>query len=267
MFNPSRSQPHPFPSQTGALAPHPVITELKALESVLRVYLRIGAPHWVPRPSDHHPLAGIDRHLFEVESYVATVLSFGIPGFLLITARQRARGRRFAGGRGKRYLPRDLDQHPADVQALRRMSSDALCLLLRDELRLLLRLLRATQQSYWSDPAGFEWEKRHRAAMQVLERILHICAALRRRVNRWYAEVCLRDALLDLWTECFGPKVSVGQWWKWLLPIEVPEKAERRIAKRLAWEQAQGQTIPEQFLDLLAAWERGELQQPVAVGV
>lgn len=249
-----------FPSQTGRkLAPHPTITELKALEAVLRVYLRLGAPHWVPRPSDFHPFAGVDRSLFETESYVATVLCFALPGFLLITARQRARSKRFAGGRGNRYHPRDLEQRPADVLALRRMSSEALCQLLREELRLLLRLLRATQQSYWQAPSGFDWEPRHRAAMQVLERILHICAALRHRANRWYAEVCLREALLDLWTECFGPQVSVGRWWKWLLPVEVPEKAERRIAKRLAWEQAKGQEIPEQFLDLLAAWERGEL--------
>jgi hypothetical protein len=90
----------------------------------------------------------------------------------------------------------------------------------------------------------------------VLERILHLCAALRRKANRWYAEACLRDALLDLWEEFFGPNVSVGEWWKWLLPIELPEKAEKRIAKRLLWEQTQGFSIPAQFLKMLATWEQ-----------
>jgi molybdopterin-guanine dinucleotide biosynthesis protein A len=77
------SSPFSFPSQTGHPLNHPLITELKALESVLRVYFYLGAPHWIPAPQDHHPLAGVDTSLLEVESYAATVLACATPGFLV----------------------------------------------------------------------------------------------------------------------------------------------------------------------------------------
>jgi hypothetical protein len=260
----TRTQAQTQTQQTQArlpLALHPVITELHSLESVLGIYFHLGAPHWIPEPQDHHPLAGVDRSIIETESYTATVLSCATPGFLLTAARQRARHKPLAGGHNhpNRFKPkRDLEQKPADVNALRQMSSEQLCVKLREELRAYFRILLASQQAYWKEPAGFTWEKRHRAAALVLERLAHICAALRRKANRWYAEVCLRDALLELWEEFFGPNVPVGEWWKWLLPIEVPEKAEKRIAKRLAWEQSMRHGLPPQFLVMMAEWARGE---------
>jgi hypothetical protein len=89
----------------------------------------------------------------------------------------------------------------------------------------------------------------------VLKRVLHVCAALRKRANRFYAEQCLREALRLLWVEQFGPRVSppeeVQQWL--CQRADVPAKEETIILRCLLREQAEEHPIPEIFAALLEA--------------
>ena len=245
---------------------HPTIRFLVALVPFIRRYLFIGAPF---RPfaldDQFRPLHGIaDADVLERESYVATILCAVLPYFLKMASLMRRRHRPAAGGwaHPNLFSPHDLPQAPftrADLLTLKRTSSAALCRLLQAELRLLLRLLRAAQRDYWYRYQTDEWQRCHQAAMQVLVRIIHICARLRKRGTASFAEQCLRQELFTLWRDQFGPAASLPDAaYVWMEPTGSAPAIERRILIRLLWERAQWQAdIPPAYTWLVARWEQG----------
>ncbi len=88
-----------------------------------------------------------------------------------------------------------------------------------------------------------------------IKRVLHVCAALRKRANRYYAEQCLREALRLLWVEQFGPNVTPPEeMQQWLCQrADVPEKEEAYILRCLLREREQGHEPPAHLAGLVAA--------------
>ncbi len=240
---------------------------LLALLTFLRGYLFLGAPAEAEPLPRRFPLLGrVSAGPFLNEGYVSTLLCRVLPGFLAKGAELRRRHKAACGGwrHPNRFSLRDVPQAPADLDELRRASSARLCERLFEELRLLMRLLRATQRCYWKPvkdwPERAEWMRawydRHFAVVQVLLRIVHICARLRKRGTSWYASECLRWQLRRLWEDLFGPNVpQTSAVCKWLLPQELPEEIEQIITIRLLWERERGQPVPSFFAELVAFWE------------
>jgi hypothetical protein len=250
--------------------PHPANGRLQALKDFLRYYLLLDAPAGTPAPLAFEPLVDMDLGILAQEGYVATVLSHALPAFLKMAERQRRRRKQSAGGwkRPNRYHSDDLEQPPANLGALRQQTSHALCLLLGDEMRRLLRLLRAAQLTYrrgakcgWQ---GREWKRawhaQQRAAAEVLRRIAHISARLRERAGRWFAEQCVRWNLRRLWTELFGRNVPpTSEVWLWIFQIKLPPKVRVHIIRHLEVERINGRPIPPPFTRLMTpvmTWRR-----------
>ncbi len=252
--------------------PHPANGRLQAIKDFLRVYLLLDAPAGTPAPLAFEPLLKMDLRILGQEGYVATVFSHALPAFLKMTERQRRRRKQAAGGwrAPNHYHPRDLKQPPYDHAALLWQSSHALCLLLGDELRLLLRVLRAAQLTYrrgakhhWQDRDWQrDWHTKQHAATETLLRIAHISARLRERAGRWFAEQCVRWNLRRLWKEFFGANVPPGsEVWQWIFPIKLPPKVRLRILRRLVIERINGHPIPPPFERLMTpvmTWRRSQ---------
>jgi hypothetical protein len=235
---------------------------LLALKVFLLNFLLWGAPVGTPKPYRSWVFPRALSFLFVSEGYVATVLCNVLPGILAKIVVQRLRGKAACGGwkHPNRFTKADLVQTPADLAVLMQMSSAALCELLFVELRALIRLIRETQREYWKQEQRWwlreawqkAWRARHGALLEVLRRIVHICARLRERANGKYAEQCLRWQVRLVWEDLFGPNVpQTSAVWRWMEPVKLTARQERYIVWRLRWEQAQGHPIPEIFADLL----------------
>jgi hypothetical protein len=253
-------------STTTTLPPHRrVKNALVALMTFLRGYLFLGAPAGTePLPKRFPLLAGFAIGPFLNEGYVSTLLCRVLPGFLAKCAELCRRHKAACGGwrHPNLFSRRDVSQAPADLDELRRASSAWLCERLGEELRLLIRLIRATQRFYWKPVKEWpergawmrEWYDRHRAVVLVLLRIVHICARLRKRGTPWYAAECLRWQLRLVWVDLFGPNVpQTSGVCKWMQAQEVPEEIEQIITIRLLWER--GHVLPSFFEELVASWE------------
>ncbi len=242
---------------------HPLL----ALRLFLRYYITLGSPVWLLPLRWGLALLRYYFGHFLAESYVSTVLCYVLPGILLVTHdRQRQRKRACGGRRSKgsteehwrinRFAARDLKQEPADVGKLNLLSSHDLCLLLKEELRLLVRLLLAAQRAFWIAPESQEWQARHLAAAIVLVRITQICARLRERGSRFLAEECLREQMRALWEELFGPRtLDLAPTWiaERLQPLEnVRPWGKWRALEHLQSEQHGGLTLSPVFLAALA---------------
>ncbi|HEY7122921.1 MAG TPA: hypothetical protein VH540_03120 [Ktedonobacterales bacterium] len=250
--------------------PHPANGRLQAIKDFLRTYLLLDAPDGTPAPLAFEPLVKMDLRMLGQEGYVATVFSHALPAFLQMMERQRRRRKQAAGGWRKPncYSPRDLKQPLYDHVAMIGQSSYALCLALGDELRLLLRVLRAAQLTYrrgakydWKDRDWQRtWHAQQRAATETLLRIAHISARLRERAGRWFAEQCVRWNLRRLWKELFGANVPpTGEVWRWIFQIKLPPKVKLRILRRLVVERINGHPIPPPFERLMTpvmTWRR-----------
>ncbi len=240
---------------------------LLALLTFLRGYLFLGAPAGTePLPRQFPLLAQLSAGPFLSEGYVSTLLCRVLPGFLAKSANLRRRRKAACGGwRHPNLFSRcDVQQEPADLDELRRESSAQLCERLFAELRRLIRLLRATQRLYWKPVQDWperaawlrEWYDRHFAVVQVLLRIVHICARLRKRGTPWYAAECLRWQLRRLWEDLFGPHVpQTSAVCKWIQPQALPEEIEQIITIRLVWERERGLALPSFFDEMVTAWE------------
>ncbi|HEY7125418.1 MAG TPA: hypothetical protein VH540_15800 [Ktedonobacterales bacterium] len=238
--------------------PDPHKYPLRALKTILRTYLRLGGPAWLRLPSDFHPLAHVSFYLcfFITESYVSTLLCFLIPIFLLMTDRQLKRKKRAYGGKlYSNYMTEaDLHQQPTDRDALQRLGTDTLFHVLGDELRLLVRLLRAAQQIFRRDPLGEEWHAAHHAAMVVLLRLAQISAVLRHRGSRFLPEECLRWQARKVWDELFAGAGAPKPVAKWLEPMQMKPWGPYRITIHLLHEQAAGRPIPAPFVERFPRW-------------
>ena len=240
---------------------------LLALLTFLRGYLFLGAPAGTePLPKRFPLLARFSAGPFLSEGYVSTLLCRVLPGFVAKCSELRRRRKAAGGGwwHPNLFSPKDVPQAPADLEELRRESSALLCERLFEELRLLIRLIRATQRWYWKPVQEWperaawlrEWYDRHFAVVQVLLRIVHICARLRQRGTPWYAAECLRWQLRLLWGDLFGPNVpQTSAVCKWMQPQPLPEEIEQIIAIRLLWERERGLALPSLFEALVAEWE------------
>ena len=246
------------PPLTPARSPSARPEGLLALKSFLLSFLLWGAPEGTPKPWRSWVFPRALSYLFVSEGYVATVLCNVLPGLLAKMVVQRLRGKAACGGwkHPNRFTKADLVQPEVDLQVLMQMSSLALCERLFWELRALIRLIRETQREYWKQERRWwlreawqeGWRARHNALLQVLRRIVHICARLRERANPKFAEQCLRWQLCLVWEDLFGPNVPQNsEVWRWMQPIQLEAKHERYILWRLQGEQAQGQAIPPIF--------------------
>jgi hypothetical protein len=237
---------------------------LLALKSFLLGFLLWDAPAGTPRPWTSWVFPRALSYLFVSEGYVATVLCNVLPGILAKIVVQRLRGKAACGGwkHPNRFTKADIVQTPADLAVLMQMSSAALCELLFVELRALIRLIRETQREYWKQEPRWwlreawqqAWRARHGALLEVLRRIVHICARLRERANVKFAEQCLRWQLRLVWEDLFGTNVpQTSAVCHWMQPIKLTPKQERYILWRLRMEQAQGHSPPDIFAYLLEA--------------
>jgi hypothetical protein len=252
--------PQPLPVAERPL-PNPHKYPLRALQSILHRYLLLGGPAWLRLPSDFHPLASVAFHIyyFLVESYCSTLLCFLIPMYLLMTDRQLKRKQRVYGGRVFGHLYRfteaDLEQRPADRDALKRLGTDTLFHLIGDELRLLIRLLRAAQQIFRRAPLSEEWLPAHQAAMVVLLRLVQISAELRQRGSRFLAEECLRHQARVVWNELFARIPPPEPARKWLQPMrEIKLWGKYRMTRHLLREQEAGRPIPAPVAERFQVW-------------
>jgi hypothetical protein len=235
---------------------------LLALKYVLFGYLPLGGPAGLGVPLDFVPLAHLARYAeyFISEGYVSTLMCFLIPMFLLMVDRQLARKKRVYGGKlfANYFTVADLKQEPADREALRRTGTDALFQLLKEELRLLFRLLRAAQVAYRErDITEVGWLPIHRAAMIVLLRIAQISAALRHKASTpALPEACVRHQARIVWRELFGGANAPEDERKWLEPLTFKRRERRCIAHHLRWEQEAGRPIPAPFVEHFPLWEK-----------
>ncbi|HEY7127367.1 MAG TPA: hypothetical protein VH540_25770 [Ktedonobacterales bacterium] len=248
-------------------AANPEDHPLLALRLFLRYYVTLGGPAWLLPLRWGIALLRFYFGHFLAESYVSTVLCYVLPGILLVThdrLRQRKRacgGRRRKGSTEKRwrinrFAARDLKQAPADIRKLSLLSSHDLCLLLKEELRLLIRLLIAAQRACWIAPESQDWQECHLAAATVLVRVMQICARLRERGSRFLAEECLREQARALWEELFGPRtLDLAPTWvaERLEPLEdVKPWGKWRALEHLQSEQHGGLALSPVFLAALA---------------
>jgi hypothetical protein len=239
--------------------PNPVKHPLLALKYVLFGYLPLGGPAWLSVPLDFVPLEHLARYsdYFITEGYVSTLMCFLIPLFLLMIDQQLRRKKRAYGGKwfANYYTPADLEQQPADREALRRLGSDTLFQMLKEELRVLFRLLRAAQVAYRLGPDGAEWQPIHKAAMVVLLRLAQISAALRRKGSHYLAEECFRWQARVVWNELFAHAPAPEAEREWLEPLKGLEPQDRkRVTLHLWREQAAGRPIPTPFVERFPAW-------------
>jgi hypothetical protein len=240
--------------------PNPLKHPLLALKYVLFGYLPLGGPAWLSVPLDFVPLAHLVRYAnyFVQEGYVSTLMCFLIPMFLLMIDRQLARKKRAYGGKlfANYFTVADLKQEPANREALRLQGSDALFHLLKEELRLLFRLLRAAQVAYrLGITTEVGWQPIHRAAMIVLLRIAQISAALRRKASTSVLpEECVRYQARLVWNEFFGGASAPEGEREWLEPLEIKPHEQRRIAYHLRHEQVAGRPIPAPFVGRFELW-------------
>ncbi len=244
-----------------------LLVALLALMTFLRGYLFLGAPAEAePLPRRFPLLSGVAVGPFLSEGYVSTLLCRVLPGFLAKGAGQRRRHKPAAGGwrHPNVFAQRDVQQAPANLDELRRESSARLCERLGEELRLLIRLIRATQRYYWKPEKEWpgrgawmrEWYARHHAVVLVLLRIVHICARLRKRGTPWFAVECLRWQLRLVWEDIFGPNVpQTSAVCKWMQPQQLPDEIEQIITIRLLWERERGLPPPSFFVEMVAFWE------------
>ncbi|HEY7126860.1 MAG TPA: hypothetical protein VH540_23180 [Ktedonobacterales bacterium] len=240
---------------------------LLALLTFLRGYLFLGAPAGTePLPTRFPLLAGIWSGPFLSEGYVSTLLCRVLPGIFAKCIEQLRRHKAACGGwkHPNLFSQQDVQQEAADLDELRRASSAVLCARLFEDLRLLIRLIRATQRHYWKPVKEWperaawlrEWYARHRAVVLVLLRIVQICARLRRRGTPWFAAECLRWQLRLVWADLFGPNVpQTSAVCKWILPQALPDEIEQIITIRLLWERERGLALPSFFEEMVAAWE------------
>ncbi len=236
---------------------------LMAMKLFLRGYSILGGPAWLRPPRYFFTLASLYFGLFLSESYVSTLLCRVLPGFILAALAQRKRRKPAAGGweHPNLFTPADLKQEPADIEALRRLPTITLCELLGQELRLLLRLLRAAIRAYQNPKMEMLWDDRHRAVTLVLVRVLQIGARLRERGSHFLAEECARWELMRLWYDQFGENLPPPGWVHRLMrpQEEIKGWGQRRMLKHLLEEQSLGRPIPPALADFFAAWQRGEL--------
>lgn len=240
--------------------PDPVKHPLLGLKAILSVYLPLGGPFWLRPPRDFRPLAHLVlfQHYFLSEGYASTDLCFLILGFLVMMVKRAAVGKPIAGGwaNPNRFSKADLEQRPADRDALSRQTSYQLFDLLRHELRLLLRLLRAASLAYQRNQEGEEWEACHRAATMVLLRIAQISACLRKRGSRFFAQDCLRWQAKVVWAELFGEHLPVpGATHKHMMPVQFKRWGALRLLHHLEEERAAGHPIPPPFVTFEETWQ------------
>ena len=228
-------------------------------------YLLIGAPAGVVLPADFFPLQVVAAYAsyFLSEGYVATLLYQLVPLFLLMIPQQLARKKRAYGGRlfANSYTPADLDQHPADRLALKLLGSEALFQMLREELRLFLRLLRAAQRSFWAAPHEEEWRQIHNAACFVLLRLAQISAALRNKGKHLLGEEYVRWQASVVWQELFGKAPKTKEEKEWMEPPkDVPESEQQVVMYHLRHERRLGRPIAAPLVARFEAWaaQRGE---------
>jgi hypothetical protein len=244
--------------------PDPRKYPLRALKTILLRYLLLGGPSWLRLPDDFRPLSRVSFYVyfFMTESYVSTLLCFLILMFLLMTDRQIKRKKRAYGGKlfANDVSEADLHQQPADRDALHRLGSDTLFHLLGEELRLLVRLLRAAQLMFRRDPLGEAWQPAHHAAMTVLLRLAQISAEMRQRGSRFFPEECLRWQARKVWDELFAGASAPDPVAKWLKPMkEIRPWGKFRLTRHLLREQEAGRPIPAPFVGRLPEWA-GELR-------
>jgi hypothetical protein len=239
--------------------PDPRKHPLRALKTILRFYLPLGGHARLGLPAGFAPLANVALSIeyFLSEGYVSTLLCCLIPAFLLMMDKQVKRKKAAQGGRvhPNRFTSADLEQHPAKREELRRLGTDTLFHLLGEELRVLVRVLRAAQMAYrCMDDA---WLTRHRAAAIVLLRVAQVSAELRHRGSRFLAEECLRYQARRLWEELFAGRPAPGPVYKWLKPLpeeEIKRWGVWRMVEHLAEEQAAGRPIPAPCEERLPVW-------------
>jgi hypothetical protein len=193
---------------------------------------------------------------------------------LLKMVEQSARHKRACGGwyYANRFKAADLQQEPANDKALRRMGSDALCHLLKRELRLFLRLLRAAQLACWRalegtegrEPPAIDWRDIHDAACVVLLRLAQISAALTAKGQHLLAETCLRWEARAVWCELFGQAPQTEEEQEWLGPPQNTRPCdEERVMYHLLRERKLGRPVAPPVQALYRAWYR----QPGREGV
>ncbi len=237
--------------------PDPLKYPLKALKVILRLYLLLGGPAHLRPPARFVPLKYVwfAVEYFLSEGYVSTLLCYLIPGFLGMADRQQARKKACGGGwaHPNHFSKADLEQEPAKRDALERMSTDALYHRFGDELRLLVRLLRAAQLAYRRHDD--QWETCHKAASIVLLRIAQISAVLRKRGSRFLAEECLRWQARKVWDELFhGAPPPAGPLPRRLCPMEMKDWGPFQITLHLLEEQQKNRPIPEPFMTHFPIW-------------
>ncbi len=252
---------HATPAQERPM-PNPRKHPLLALQYILYRYLALGGPAWLRGPENFRPLLHLFfyQHYFIQEGYVSTLLCVLIPLFLEMMDRQHACKKAVYGGwqHPNRFTPADLNQEPADREALKRLGTDALFRLLKEELRLLFRLLRAAQEAYRKE-FTYEngWQPIHKAAMIVLLRVAQISAALRGKGSRFLAEECVRYQARVVWNEQFSRARPPKAHRHWLEPIkDMPPNGKKSITIHLWKEQAAGRPIPAPFVQRFPKWAK-----------
>jgi hypothetical protein len=244
--------------------PNPRTHPLQALRAILMRYLLLGGSARLRLPANFLPLAQITAHIcyFLSEGYVSTLLCMLIPAFLLMIERQITRKKAAYGGwlHPNRFTPADLIQRPADREALRQMTCEALCHLVKEELRALIRVLREAQMLFralWREEKQ-PWLRYHQAGVVILLRIAQISAELRLRGSRCYAEECIRWQARIVWAEQFNRASAPKPVARWLRPLkeeEISPYGRMRLVTHLRAEQAAGRPLLAPFVARLPLWE------------
>jgi hypothetical protein len=243
--------------------PNPRKYPLRALCVILQTYLPLGGSARLRLPANFRPLAQIGAylHYFLSEGYVSTLLCMLIPAFLLMIDRQLARKKAAYGGwlHPNHFTLADLIQYPADREALRQMTCEALFRQIGEELRLLIRVLREAQMFYralWQDHEQ-PWLRYHKAGVVVLLRLAQMSAELRARGSRCYAEECLRWQARVVWAEQFQRARAPEAVQKWLKPLgeeEITAYGKWRMVTHLCEEQAAGRPVLAPFVGRFPRW-------------
>jgi hypothetical protein len=237
---------------------------LLLLREIMVGYFFVGVCIPLGLPADFIPLQVVSdqRNYFLQEGYIATLLYHLIPLFLLKTEQQKQRKQRRDGGRlfKNRFTPADLQQKPADEETLRRTGSDGLFQMLKEELRLFLRLLRAAQLAYQLAPTGKDWRTIHDAACIVLLRLAQISSALRHKGHHLLAEECFRWQAREIWRELFGQAPKTEEELEWLEPPQGVTPSEQKcVLLHLLREWHAGRPIAAPLAERFAAWYREPL--------
>ncbi len=210
-----------------------------------------------------------DLDLPEQPDSIQTLLHYVLEGFLKMANSRSAAHQPVLGGwkQPNRCTRADLEQHLYDQNEVDTARSIQAYKPLKNDLRQVYRLARAAQLDYQGQRRD-AWREKHLALAEALQRVHQLGWRLCEIGGRWFAEVCLRRVLRELWDEQFVTKVDYPEDLQpFLQKVRVPLMLRAPILRALLPERFARFEVAPPFAEMVSAYEAGERPQSLSAFV